>query len=130
MGGFCFFRYTSKQGKPIMNPETYKQELAGLQEKLQDPDVYGRKDYPQIAKRASELTDIVALFDRKTQLQEAYRQASELVNGDDDLAILAQEELRETETALTIIETRLIDAKRPQRCKKLYHRNPGRRWRR
>lgn len=52
-----------------MNPDTYKKELAQLQEKLQDPDVYSRKDYPQTAKRASELEDIVLTFDRIKEIE-------------------------------------------------------------
>ncbi len=45
-----------------------REELADLEEKLQDPAVFGAKNYPKLAKRKAELDDIVALFDTKLKL--------------------------------------------------------------
>lgn len=91
-----------------------RQELAELQTQLQDPSVYSDPSYPKLAKRQSYLQDVAGLFDRKEQLQEAHRQASQLAGGDDELAALAQDELHETEAALNIVETRLIEALTPK----------------
>lgn len=94
--------------------QSIRTEQAELQTKLSDPTVYSDPAYPKLAKRQAKLDTLVNLFNRKKQLQETYKQASDLCNGDDELAELAQEELRETETALTIVETRLIEALTPK----------------
>ncbi len=91
-----------------------RHEFAEIEQRLQDPAIFSDAAYPKLAKRRSKLADLLSLFDQKHQLEEAYKQASELATGNDELAILAQEELRETEAALTINETRLIEALTPQ----------------
>ena len=46
-----------------MNPEVYKKELAEIKSQLDDPSIYSKLEYPTLAKRASELEGIVAMFD-------------------------------------------------------------------
>lgn len=94
--------------------QSLRTELAELYAKLQDPTVFSDKNYPKLAKRKSALDEVVALFDERQQLQDAFRQASELVHSDSELAALAQEELGSLETKLTINETRLIEKLTPQ----------------
>lgn len=94
--------------------QALRAEYADLQAKLQDPGVYSDPAYPKLAKRQAKLEEIISLFDRKKQLTEAFKQASELVNSDDELAELAQQELHETEVALVIVDTRLIEALTPK----------------
>ena len=89
-------------------------ELEEIQEKLKDPGIFSAPEYPKLAKRLNQLQGIVALFDDREKLQEAHKQASELVNGDDELAVLAQEELGSIEAKLVIIETRLNEALTPK----------------
>lgn len=91
-----------------------RQELRDLQVKLQDPAIFSSKEYPKIAKRQSELENVVALFDKRKKLEESHKQATELAGGDDELAALAQEELQSTEAALVVNETRLIEALTPK----------------
>ena len=91
-----------------------RQELADIEFKMQDPNIYSDPSYPKLAKRQSSLQDIVGLLDRKSQLQAAREQASQLANGDDELAELAREELLETEHALANTESRLIEALTPK----------------
>ncbi len=91
-----------------------RQELKELQTKLEDPAIFSSKEYPKIAKRQSDLEHIVSLFDERVKLQDAHKQATELASGDDELAIMAQEELQSTESALVINETRLIEALTPK----------------
>src|SRR5688500_10242461 len=92
-----------------------REEFAALAERLQDPGIYTHKDYPRLAKRQSELERTLGLFDEQHRLQDAYKQASELVNGDDaELAALAADELHEAETGLAVIETRLAEALTPK----------------
>jgi peptide chain release factor 1 len=95
--------------------QSLRQEYVELQEKLQDASIYSDSAYPKLAKRQAYLENIVQLFDEKARLQKAFREASEMVQGDDaELAALAQDELGSTETALVINETRLIEALTPK----------------
>ena len=94
--------------------QAYRSEQSELEAKLADPSVFSDPAYPKLAKRKSQVDEVVALFGRKKQLQDAYLQASLLVNSDDELAELAQEELHETESALNIVEAQLIEALTPK----------------
>ncbi|HTE58507.1 MAG TPA: peptide chain release factor 1 [Verrucomicrobiae bacterium] len=91
-----------------------REELQSLQAKLQDPAIFSSKEYPKLAKRQAELERITGLFDERKKLEAAHKQASELINGDDELAELAQEELQSTEAALVVNETRLTEALTPK----------------
>ena len=86
-----------------------REEFAGIELDLQNPDVFGRTDYPRLAKRQGELAKIIALFDEKNKLKKDFKQASELVNSDTELADLAQEELSGIETKLNVIEARIAE---------------------
>jgi peptide chain release factor 1 len=85
-------------------------ELKELQTKLQDPSIFSDPNYPKLAKQQSKVEGLVTLFDEKQALQKKHKEASELINGNDELAMLAQEELHETESALAINEARLTEA--------------------
>lgn len=91
-----------------------RNELEGLQTQLQDPSIFSDPSYPKLAKRQKYLEDTLALFKERRQLQDDYKQASELSNGNDELATLAQEELLETEAKLSVNETRLTEALTPK----------------
>lgn len=97
-----------------MNKELFQSELNQIKDRLSDPSIYSSPEYPKLAKRQSQLEDIVSLFDEKDQMQKALKEASELANGDDELAALAQEELRELETKIVINETRLQELLTPK----------------
>jgi peptide chain release factor 1 len=94
--------------------QALREELAVLQTKLQDPDIFSSKDYPKLARRQAELEHIIALFDERKKLEQAHQEATDLASGDDELAALAQEELQSTEAALVINETRLAEALTPK----------------
>lgn len=95
--------------------QNLRAEQAELAERLSDPAIYSDKSYPKLAKRNAELERILGLFDEKRRLQDAYQQASELVNGDDsELAALAADELHESEAGLSVIESRLAEALTPK----------------
>lgn len=91
-----------------------REELQSLQLKLQDPTIFSSKEYPKLAKRQAELEQITSLFDERKKLEAAREQASELASGDDELAVLAQEELQNTEAALVNNESRLSEALTPK----------------
>ncbi|MGB4759253.1 MAG: peptide chain release factor 1 [Candidatus Saccharimonadales bacterium] len=84
-----------------------RDEFSALEARLADPAIFSSKEYPRLAKRQNELQAIILLLDEKSQLEKDYKAASELVNTDGELAVLAQEELREIEARLVIIESRL-----------------------
>lgn len=92
----------------------YRAEQAELETKLQDPDIYSDKAYPKLAKRKSQVDEIVGLFDERIKLQQDYKDAAELATGDDELAALAQEEVSSLEAQIVINETRLIEKLTPQ----------------
>jgi peptide chain release factor 1 len=95
--------------------QALRSELTDLQAKLQDPSVYSDPSYPKLAKRQAYLDAVITLFDERKKLQQAYKEASEILNSDDvDLSALAQEELGSAETALVINETRLSEALTPK----------------
>jgi len=91
-----------------------RQELTDIESKMQDPNIYSNASYPMLAKRQSYLQDVVDLFDRKVQLRDARKQASQLANGTDELAELARAELLETEQALNNVEAQLVEALTPK----------------
>ncbi len=91
-----------------------RKEYREIQEDLSDPNVFSSTQYPALAKRQTELEQLIGLFDERKKLQSARQQASELANNNDELAALAQDELRQTEAALAINETRLIEVLTPK----------------
>lgn len=91
-----------------------RQELTKLKDRLNDPNIFSTPQYPGIARRIAQLEAIIGLFNERAKLKEAYKQASQLAVSDDDLAILAQEELREAEAKLVINETRLNELLTPK----------------
>lgn len=91
-----------------------RKEFLQVEQELQNPDVFGRTDYPRLAKRQGELAKVISLFDERNKLKKDFLQASELVNSGDELAELAQEELSGIETKLNIIETRITEELLPQ----------------
>jgi peptide chain release factor 1 len=97
-----------------MNEQHYRTELAELQKTLEQPDVYSRKDYPRVAKRASDLTDILALFDDVARYKKQEAEAVEMINAGGELAELAQLELEEKRTARIAAQDALQAALTPK----------------
>ena len=76
--------------------QALRQELAELSTQLEDPAIFSSKEYPKLAKRRQTLEGIVALFDKRTQLQKSRDEAGLLARGEDaELAELAQAELED-----------------------------------
>ncbi len=90
-------------------------ELAELDAQLQDPAIYGDKNYPKLAKRQSALRDIVDLFDEKARLTEARAAAAELQNSSDaEMRQMATAELEELTAKIAATGERLVEALTPQ----------------
>lgn len=84
-----------------------REEYDGLKKKLEDSSVYTSKDYPALAKRISELSRVVELFDERRHLQKQLSDGQELAKGQGELAELAREEVEKTNELLGLNESAL-----------------------
>ncbi|MBC7546375.1 peptide chain release factor 1 [Candidatus Saccharibacteria bacterium] len=94
----------------------YRSELAALAEQIDtNPNIYSDPSYPKLAKRRSNIEDIVNLFEEKAKLIAAHDSAQELFgNGDKDLKEMAELELTELEPKIAHNLESLIYALTPQ----------------
>jgi peptide chain release factor 1 len=95
--------------------QALKAELAELETRLADPDIFSSKEYPKLAKRRSEVERVIGLFEQKTRLKKAQDEAQELANGSDaEMAELAQMELDEVAEKTNTNEAALQEALTPK----------------
>lgn len=95
--------------------QSYRTELTELDAQLADPSIFSDPSYPKLAKRRSDVADIVALFDERAQLAKDKASAEELKDSSDaELQQMAAIELEELEPRITANETKLIEALTPQ----------------
>ena len=92
-----------------------RQELSELDKKLENPDIYSDASYPKIAKRRSDLADLVSLFDEKKKLSSDKALAEQLMSSSSgEMQAMAEQELNELETKITANETSLVEALTPK----------------
>ncbi len=92
-----------------------RREFDQLQQEMQHPDVFGRSNYPQLAKRQGELARIVSLFDERQSLMADLKSAREMAGGGDpDLALLAHEEMDTLNSKLANNEALINEALLPK----------------
>jgi len=92
-----------------------RQELAELDKKLADPSIYSEPSYPKIAKRRSDLAELVSLFDEKMKLSSDLESASKLRdNSSGDMKEMAEHEISDLESKMSANEEALIEALTPQ----------------
>ena len=90
-------------------------EYKDLKQRLEEPSIYSSKDYPKLARRESELTKILALFDEKQGLGAELDQARTMAGGGDaELAELAKNEISELEDQLGQLDNELSEALMPK----------------
>src|SRR4051812_38861201 len=88
-----------------------RDELAQLDEQLQDPSIYSDPAYPKIAKRKSAVESLVALFDTKAKLAADKASALELRSSSDpELKEMAETELSELEGKIATNEESLVES--------------------
>lgn len=93
----------------------YRSELAELDATLADPSIFSDPTYPKIAKRRSDVSDIVALFNERAQLQKNKTDAEELRSSSDaELQQMAVAELEDLEPKIQANQDKLIEALTPQ----------------
>ena len=93
---------------------TLRTELQDLQQRLQDPSIFSSKEYPKLAKRQKLLEDTVSLYDSVKTLTAQLGEAKELAAGDDELAVLAQSEVIDTEQRLEAAQSALGEKLTPK----------------
>lgn len=92
-----------------------REELAALEIKLNDPNIFSDKNYPKLAKRKSELSDLVLLFDEQSRLQSDKKAAEELLaSSDSEMHNLAEIELEELDLRIQKNSDALRDALTPR----------------
>lgn len=74
--------------------QALRDEYRELQQQLQDPSIFSDPTYPKLAKRQAELDRIIQLFDKRQKLISEIEAAQRLATGDDELAELAQEDIK------------------------------------
>ncbi|HSW85120.1 MAG TPA: peptide chain release factor 1 [Candidatus Saccharimonadales bacterium] len=90
-------------------------ELADIESKLQDPSIFADKNYPKLAKRQSQLSDLIALFDRRNALDDQQVGTADMTqNEDPEIRKLAQDELAEISAKRVKVEDALEKALTPQ----------------
>lgn len=91
--------------------QSLRDELAGLQVKLQDPGIFSAPEYPKIARRQSQLEEIVKLFDEYAKFQKQIAEAQELLKGSDpEMAKMADEELYHLQVSSDNVQSQLSEA--------------------
>lgn len=92
-----------------------RSELAELDKKLQDPAIYSDASYPKIAKRRSDLAELVSLFDSKKKLAADKLSAEELKNNSSgEMQAMAASELDDLNQKIEANDAELITALTPQ----------------
>jgi peptide chain release factor 1 len=91
-----------------------RKELADVQAELQNPDVFGRSDYPALAKRQGELAKIIHLFDELAASGKQKVASEKLLKSDDkELAKLAEQDLADINRKLSTVNSQLEEALLP-----------------
>jgi peptide chain release factor 1 len=88
-----------------------REELNLIDKELVDPNIFSKKNYPQLAKRKNQIETILELFDQNKKLLKDLADNQSLLTGSDrDLAELASQEKKELETTLQNISKKLQEA--------------------
>ncbi len=97
--------------------QSLRDELAGLQEKLQDPSIYSDPAYPKLAKRQAYLENIVTLFDELAKAKDDIAQAEQMLReyqGTPEFVDMAEGELSYLLPERDKIESALSEALTPK----------------
>lgn len=95
--------------------QSLREELATLEARLQDPEIFSQKDYPKLARRRQVIETTLSLFDERNSLAEQKTSAEELVSSDDnELATLAKVELEQLSHKIESNDLALQEALTPK----------------
>ncbi len=92
-----------------------RDELAVIQKQLEDPAIFSDPGYPKLARRQSQLEELLSLFDTRNQLEVTKKASEELIRGNNtELAELAELELAELNDKITENDQALTEALIPK----------------
>lgn len=94
--------------------QSFRDELAVIATKLQDPSVFSSPTYPKLAKRQSWLERTLSLYDTVQATEKQLLEARELAGGNDELAELAQIEVEELTELLAKQQEELAELLTPR----------------
>lgn len=90
-------------------------EINNIKKRLEDPDIYKSKDYPTLAKRQSDIEQILDLFVQKDKILKQLTDSKNMTdNGDPELASLIDQENSELNARLESIDNQLRAALIPK----------------
>lgn len=91
-----------------------RNELKQITDDLSKPDAYTRSDFAELGKRQSKLTSLLDIFDNYHSLLKQVQETQKMAAGSDELAEMAQEELKDLEDEFAKAEAALDDALTPK----------------
>ncbi len=95
--------------------QALRKEYEELQARLQDPSIYASASYPKLAKRQSELENVLNLFAKKRKFKQEIGETQKLLNSEDqEMAILAKDELFHLEAFADGVEAQLTNELTPK----------------
>jgi peptide chain release factor 1 len=86
-----------------------REENQNLQAQLQHPDVFGRTDYPTLAKRQGELAEIIDLFDKRIALKKQIYETEQLAKENPLLQDDANKDIEFNKNLLASLEEALSE---------------------
>jgi peptide chain release factor 1 len=92
----------------------YRAELKELEVRLQNPGIFSTPGYPRLAKRLSDLQNIIRLFDEIDKLRLQKKETELLTSSNDEMAELARNELEELDTKLETLNSNLVEILTPK----------------
>lgn len=92
-----------------------RDEYEGLQQRLQDSNIYSSKDYPALARRQAELESLIKLFDEKKEISKQLNEAKKLLEVEDaEMVEMARHEVEQLTEKLATNEAALAEALIPK----------------
>lgn len=91
-----------------------RDELSTIDLRLSEQNIYSSSEYPSLAKRRSELNELIRLYDERARIKKSLNEAILLRdNQDKDIQKMAEEEIAELEPNLKLIELEISHAVTP-----------------
>lgn len=88
-----------------------RDELRSIDVQLEDQTIYSDSAYPRLAKRRSELADLVELYNERNRINKAIDDAEELKSSQDkEIQAMALEEIDDLQPKLQAVENKIIEA--------------------
>jgi len=85
-------------------------EFEQIQSELAHPDVFGRSNYPALAKRQGELAGLIAMFNARKKLSDQIAQAEKIGGSDPELAEMAKTEIDQLSERLKTTQADIDEA--------------------